>query len=277
MEKEIKEDKLISCIMTAYNTENLIGEAIESLIKQTYKNLEIIIIDDCSTDSTLEKIKEHMKKDKRIRGFKSNINYGPFVGKNYGLKVAKGDYFIFHDSDDKCSENYIKYSYLNYLNNQSKVTFTACKVIHSKETLEKYGRGEDIESVRICNQSSFFGRDVFEEVGYFDSVRFGSDSEFRDRLIAYYDKLVGINLDLILYYYLKREGGLTCSKETGFNNGKNLVRETYRQNYTNYHKKIKSKEVSPYVSFPQTKFNYEYDNQMLNKYQVDLNKFEELK
>ena len=71
----MKAQPLISVIMPCYNSEDYIEEAIESILNQTYNNIEVIIADDCSTDKSFDLIKRYTKKDKRVRCFKNKKNY----------------------------------------------------------------------------------------------------------------------------------------------------------------------------------------------------------
>lgn len=89
----------VSIIIPAYNVENYIFRAIESSINQTYKNIEIVIVDDGSKDNTWDVIKKYMKKDNRIVGIRQQ-NSGVSTARNNGLAKATGEYVIFLDSDD---------------------------------------------------------------------------------------------------------------------------------------------------------------------------------
>jgi glycosyltransferase involved in cell wall biosynthesis len=84
--------------MPAYNAERTISDSIESLISQTYKNLELIVIDDCSNDHTRRKILE--QKDSRIKLLKNSVNKGVAYSRNIGMSNANGRYIAFCDSDD---------------------------------------------------------------------------------------------------------------------------------------------------------------------------------
>ena len=90
---------LVSIIMPSYNTAQFITESINSVLSQTYKNWELIIVDDCSTDNTDDVIKPFLE-DKRIKFFKNEKNSGAAVSRNYALREAKGKYIAFLDSDD---------------------------------------------------------------------------------------------------------------------------------------------------------------------------------
>ncbi len=91
---------LVSVLMPAYNAEKYIGEAIESILSQTYKNFELIIIDDCSTDDTWKVIQEYQKKDKRISAFQNKRNLYIAENRNKLLKYANGRYVAWQDADD---------------------------------------------------------------------------------------------------------------------------------------------------------------------------------
>lgn len=98
---------LISIIVPAYNCEKTISSCIESLIEQTYKNIEIIVVDDGSTDNTYNIIQNYVCMDNRIISFRQE-NRGPGAARNAGMKIAKGQYFAFVDADDIVEAVYIE-------------------------------------------------------------------------------------------------------------------------------------------------------------------------
>ena len=98
---------MISVIMPAFNSEKTIKESINSVIKQTYEDWELIIVNDGSTDSTETICKEEENKDKRIKLINKN-NEGVSVARNTAIKEAKGEYVCFLDSDDFMNENMLK-------------------------------------------------------------------------------------------------------------------------------------------------------------------------
>ena len=91
---------LVSVLMTSYNREDYIAEAIESLLKQTYTKFELIVVDDCSSDNTYEIIKSYSEKDTRIQCFQNEKNIGQFQNRNLAASYAKGTYIKYLDSDD---------------------------------------------------------------------------------------------------------------------------------------------------------------------------------
>ncbi len=90
---------LVSIVMPSYNTSQYIAESIQSVLKQTYSNWELLIVDDCSPDDTDEVVKPFLA-DSRIRFFKNEKNSGAAVSRNKALREAKGRWIAFLDSDD---------------------------------------------------------------------------------------------------------------------------------------------------------------------------------
>lgn len=93
-------ENLVSIIMPAYNCAEWIGKSISSIIAQTYENWELIIVDDCSTDNTLDVVEEYSKSDKRIKLHKLTQNSGAAIARNTAVDMANGVYLAFLDSDD---------------------------------------------------------------------------------------------------------------------------------------------------------------------------------
>ena len=93
------DEKLVSVIIPAYNIEDYIGRCLDSIISQTYKNLEIIVVDDGSRDHTGEILDNYAKKDRRIKVIHKE-NGGVSSARNKGIEVAEGDYIGFIDGDD---------------------------------------------------------------------------------------------------------------------------------------------------------------------------------
>jgi len=90
----------VSIITPLYNAERFITETIESVLQQTYENWEWIIVNDCSTDRSVEIVESYLTKEPRIQLINLNINSGTGVAKNTALNSAKGNYISFIDSDD---------------------------------------------------------------------------------------------------------------------------------------------------------------------------------
>lgn len=90
----------ISIIIPVFNVEQYIAECLESCIHQTLKEIEILIVDDCGSDRSIEIAREYASRDSRIKILEQEENFGPFHCRNVGAKEAKADYIMFLDSDD---------------------------------------------------------------------------------------------------------------------------------------------------------------------------------
>lgn len=90
----------VSIITPSYNSARFIAETIESVLAQTYQEWEMIIVDDCSTDDSVEIIEKYQSMDSRIRLVRLEINSGPAIARNRAIEEARGRYIAFLDSDD---------------------------------------------------------------------------------------------------------------------------------------------------------------------------------
>ncbi|WP_092093495.1 glycosyltransferase family 2 protein [Pisciglobus halotolerans] len=95
-----KDKDCVSIIMPTYNSAKYVENAIKSVLAQSYKNFELIIVDDCSKDNTESIVDKYVKTDIRIKYIKLGINSGPAIARNKGIDLAKGTFISFLDSDD---------------------------------------------------------------------------------------------------------------------------------------------------------------------------------
>lgn len=128
----------ISVIIPVYNTAKYLEKCLGSLIKQSLKDIEIICIDDGSTDNSLEILKEFAKKDARIK-FLTQENQGQSVARNKGIKAAQGEYIGFIDSDDWADETMFEKLYNNATTYDSDVAMCSINVFNEEtgETTDK--------------------------------------------------------------------------------------------------------------------------------------------
>jgi len=124
---------LITFVVTSYNYEKYIIKTLESIKAQTYKNFEIIVVDDCSSDDSCEKVEEFISEnqDLKITLLKQEQNKGQFAAMIKGLSLAKGQFVSFIDSDDILMNNYAE----NHLrvHMETSVAFTSCQIIEIGE------------------------------------------------------------------------------------------------------------------------------------------------
>jgi len=111
---------LVTLVMPVYNAEKFLREAIDSVIKQTYSNWELIAVNDNSKDDSLVILKEYQNIDSRIKVYSFDENQKPAIVRNFGITKAKGDYIGFIDADDICFEDRIEVQ-VNFLRNNATI------------------------------------------------------------------------------------------------------------------------------------------------------------
>lgn len=124
--------RFVSVIMAAYNVEKTIVDAVQSILGQTYKDFELIICDDASTDNTWYLLESLAGKDSRIRLIRQEKNRGSAVARNLCLLQAQGEYIAIMDADDLCSENRLAVQ-VSFLEKHKEVAFVGLlgKVFHN--------------------------------------------------------------------------------------------------------------------------------------------------
>ena len=125
-------DEIVSIITPLFNSATFIEETIESVISQTYNDWEMIIIDDCSNDGSLEIVKDIAKDDLRIRLISLKNNLGPSNARNEGIKQACGRYIAFLDSDDLWHKDKLEKQIKFMQKNEYAFTFTGYEKIDEK-------------------------------------------------------------------------------------------------------------------------------------------------
>lgn len=123
-------NKLVSIITASYNCSNFISQTIESVLSQTYSNWELIIVDDSSTDNSINIIEQYTYNDERIKLIKLDINNGPAIARNEGIKLAKGRYLTFIDSDDLWDIEFLQKSVDFIFLNKYKFVFSSYRRVN---------------------------------------------------------------------------------------------------------------------------------------------------
>lgn len=188
------ENQLISIIVPIYNVEKYLKECIESIINQTYKNIEIILVDDGSPDNCGKICDEYSQKDKRIIVLHKE-NGGLSDARNKGIDIAKGDYLTFVDSDDFVNIDYIEKLYNSIKFNNTKLAQCGIsKVNENNEIIEKLNYDENYikTSHEILNE--LYGKHLIENVvvwnkmyakELFENIRFPVGKIHEDEFTTY--------------------------------------------------------------------------------------------
>jgi len=238
---------MFSILLPVYNNQDDVLNAIKSVMDQTYTNFELIIIDDCSTDQTLETIQTYLSdinKDNIIL-IQSDKNEGAFVSLNKGLQKASGKYIARIDSDDTIDKTFLE----EYAN-------TFKKNPNAKLVQAKYKRDN---SHGIHGEITIvYDKSIIDEIGYYDSVRFAADTEFHMRIKKKYQDRNIVKIDKTLYFAKKRANSLTTSSVTGLQGEGLSVRRQYVSQFNNWHAK-----GNLYMPYPQIERVFEVHKLLL--------------
>ena len=111
---EQESSPFFSIIIPVYNTSNTVNRTVLSVINQSFSNIEVIIVDDCSTDDSLEILRTYEIRDKRVKVIHHEKNEGSLVSRITGMKQAVGKYVLFLDSDDWLEKDCLEKLYKRY-------------------------------------------------------------------------------------------------------------------------------------------------------------------
>lgn len=150
----------VSVIIPVYNVEPFLREALDSVIGQTLKDIEIICVDDCSTDGSLDVLREYEQKDSRIKVIAQEINQGEVVAKYTGAQIAQAEYIATLDPDDYYAQNYCEILYNTAIENN--VDIACCNIQHIREN----GRITKGRILRVTRKNKLvdFGTKYIEKI-----------------------------------------------------------------------------------------------------------------
>lgn len=196
---------LVSIITPSYNSGAFIGETIKCIQAQTYKNWELLITDDCSTDNSRQIIMEYVDKDPRIKLFELKKNSGAGIARNNSIKEAKGRYLAFCDSDDRwypdklekqlqfMEEKNCGMSYTSYMTCNEDGVATGIVVCRNKETLSSLKRDDKIGCLTVIYDTKIVGK-VF-----MPTIRKRQDWAMKLKVMQLCKEAFGIKEPLALY------------------------------------------------------------------------------
>ncbi|HOG20031.1 MAG TPA: glycosyltransferase, partial [Salinivirgaceae bacterium] len=226
----------VTIIVPTFNAETTIKTTLDSLQKQTYKNIEIIVVDDCSTDSTLEIVKEYAQRDSRIIYLKTPTNSGPYVARNIALDKAKGTYVTCNDADDWSHAQKIEYQVANLEKNPEIIANISQWTRVTDDFM--FSRRNNPGFYMQINLSSmmFRRREVTEKLGFWDSVRYGADTEFHKRMIIVFGQDSIVTLPPVpLSFARLTDTSLTASPIFGYPGFPMGSRKEYRDSYMHFY------------------------------------------
>jgi glycosyltransferase involved in cell wall biosynthesis len=202
---------LVSVITPVYNTEEWVWEAIESILNQTFKEFEFIIIDDCSTDWSYAILDDYAKKDKRIRLYRNEKNSWISYTRNRLISLTTTDYIATQDSDDVSTHNRLKLEY-EFLSKHDKYWVVAW----DNEIIDEEGKvighrkySDNVQSVilkksPVSNPTTMFRKSFLEEVWWYEEwLNYWEDYDVWLKFYLNWYKIK--NIDKVLLKYRVRK------------------------------------------------------------------------
>ncbi len=241
VEHTVTDGPKVSVILPAFKAEDGIRVAIESILSQTWKNLELIVVDDCSPDDTAKVVEEYVEKDSRVTLLSTPKNSGPYVARNIGLIHATGEFITVNDSDDWSHSEKIEIQARHLMQNSPVIANTS-EHARLTEEIKLYRRGTPGKYI-FPNMSSlmFRRKPVLEQLGNWDNVRFAADGEFKRRLIQVFGKNRYVDLKSgPLSLPRQSVNSLTGSSAFGYNGFFMGARKEYVESLSFYHNSGKS-------------------------------------
>lgn len=249
----------ISVLMAVHQAEDTVAAAVRSVLGQSWRNLELIVVDDASTDSSVARIREAAGQDPRVHVLKNARNVGPYVSKNIALQLAKGDWVTGLDSDEWAFPNRLERQIDHALQHNFKISSTGMLRLAPDgifSQVRPVGKATQDGVLQHSPISTLFERTfLLTTLGAWDCARFGADAEMMARaaiaLGAEPPRLAEPGL-----LSLDREGSLTNNPDFGLHPqyGMTPGRRAYRDCWKTWHKQHLSPENSTldalYCQFP---------------------------
>lgn len=190
-----KEKKLVSIIIPTFNRGYLIRRALKSCLNQSYANIEVVVVDDCSSDNTEEIV--NSLKDKRIRYFRNSKNMGGCFSRNKGIELSRGDYINFLDDDDELREDKIELQLKKFEESKVKnLGVVVCDVEYFRTDLKcvKRNRARGYVYSSLLKSYYVYGihsmlirREVFEKVSYDDKLDSNQEYDLTIQIGRYFN------------------------------------------------------------------------------------------
>lgn len=170
------DNQKVSVIIPNYNNELFIEKCINSILANTWENIEVIFVDDVSTDNSLEIVKSKFSNNPKVHIYQNHINMGAYYSRNKGIILANGNYILNVDGDDFIEPTMIK----------TCMTSADWKNWGYGTHFQRlYVKSDNINHITHINRSNsyvfLFRRELFNRLGYYQDSRFGADSEYIKR------------------------------------------------------------------------------------------------
>ena len=236
---------LVTVLMTTFRTGHRADAAIASVLAQSYRNLELIVVDDASDDETPAIIEDWAARDDRVRSIRLGCNGGTYIAKSIGLEHARGEFVTCHDSDDWSHPLKIQRQVRPLLADRRLVATTSLWV-RIQDDGDYYAR--PVHPLMRINPSSplFRRKEVVEGMGIWDCVRTGADSEFMARMRLVFGRKAVKRIAQPLALGAHRADSLMTASSTGYSDaGLSPKRLDYWEAWSKWHIDCLAKRAKP--------------------------------
>jgi teichuronic acid biosynthesis glycosyltransferase TuaG len=208
---------MVSIITPAYNSSKFISETICSVINQTYQDWELLIVDDCSTDNTVELIDYYATLDSRVKLIRNKKNTGAAEARNVALRKAKGNLIAFLDSDDLWLPNKLEKQIAFMQENAYSFTFTAYQCVNEKgdKVIYNVNAKEELNYKKFLKNTAIGTLTVLinkQDTNYFEMPNIRSSHDMALWLELMKRGFTAYGLNICLAKYRQVEGSNTSSK-----------------------------------------------------------------
>ncbi len=230
----------VTVIMPAHNSGDTILTSLTSLAQQTWKNLDIIVIDDASTDDTFHKVTAFSKLDNRVRLIKNDYNQGAYASRNKALTISKGKFITVHDSDDWSHPEKIERQ-VRVLISNNKLVATISHWVRCEPDLTFFHWRMETGWIYRNISSLMFRRRVFRILGYWDRIKVGGDTEYFYRILQTYgaDSIQDVLPGIPLSFGRHSRESLSQHHSTNLLTTVKGVRKDYQDAYKRWHSRSK--------------------------------------
>jgi GT2 family glycosyltransferase len=241
----------VTVIIAVHNTASHLKEAVDSALDSVGVDVKVIIVDDASTDGSAEIAREISNSDSRVTSILNQKNMGAYFCRNIGMLNSKTEFLAFLDSDDIQNQDRL-ITQIRPLIEDPFLRATYCSARRWEDNFTR-----PIRTVGLGFISVVFRKELIDQIGFFDSVRFAGDAEFRARLIEWFSRYAIKDLADELYKLRFRSDSLTSSGVGAIlsrgNEGmlvfsNSHARDTYQANFTAWHQSGERL----YIAFPLT-------------------------
>gem|GEM_PF-2965132 len=243
----INSGPLVSVLMTSFNSADRVGAAVESLLAQTWQAIEIIVVDDASTDGTSARLAALAAHDARVRPVFLEQNVGTYAAKHVALQLAQGEFITCHDADDWSHPKKIELQLRPLLQNPGLVCTVSCWVRVTDDG--RFYARQVFPLMRLNPSSPLFRRkQILERAGAWDVVRTGADSEFLERIKAVFGPKAVLRIGQPLALGSHRTGSLMTAEDTGYSaEGRSTSRQAYWDAWNQWHAAAKARGSTPWL------------------------------